>query len=405
MKITIPKEVEEIIDRLYEFNKEAFIVGGCVRDSIIGLKPNDYDVTTSAKPEEVLDIFKTSRVIETGIKHGTVTLIKNNSEYEITTYRIDGEYNDNRRPDYVEFTKDITKDLQRRDFTINAMAYNHKFGLIDEFGGIKDINKKLIKTVGVADERFNEDSLRIIRAVRFSSKLGFDIDDETLHSIYKNMYLIKNVSVERIQQELNKILISENPEKIYILYDAGMFRYIGINNINIKKSDLNKLKYSKKDIHLRLSILIYLMSNEEEAIKLLDILKYSNKVKDKCKILLDYIDEDISNDKLNIKIYLNKIGKHNLNDVLYLKNICKQDIENIGENKYNCEIKKSIENIEENNECYTLKELQFNGKDLQQLGYKGKEIGAKLNEILHIVMERPEMNNREKIIQLLKSVQ
>ena len=196
MKIKLPKDVEEIIDYIYKFDKEAFIVGGCVRDSIIGVTPNDYDITTSASPDEIMDIFKEYRIIETGIKHGTITLMKNNSEYEITTYRIDGDYNDNRRPDYVEFTKDITKDLERRDFTINAMAYNHKVGLVDEFEGIKDLDRKLIKTVGIADERFNEDSLRIIRAVRFSSKLGFNIEHETLTSIYKNMNLIKNVSVD-----------------------------------------------------------------------------------------------------------------------------------------------------------------------------------------------------------------
>lgn len=404
MKIKLPKEVEEIIDDLYKFKKEAFIVGGCVRDSIIGITPNDYDVTTSAKPQEVINIFKESRVIETGIEHGTVTLIKNNSEYEITTYRIDGGYNDNRRPDYVEFTKDITKDLQRRDFTINAMAYNHKVGLVDEFGGIKDLNKKIIKTVGVADERFNEDSLRIIRAVRFSSKLGFDIENKTLNSIYKNMYLIKNVSAERIQQELSKILTSNNPEKLYVLYDAGFFNYIGLNNINIKKSDLNKLKECKLDLKLRLAILIYIMGNKNETIKILDILKYSNKIKDNCKLLLDYMNEEINTDKLNIKIYLNKIGKDNLNDVIYLKSILKKGLENLNEDNYIYRINKNIAIIEANKECYSLKDLKINGKDLQELGYKGKEIGIKLNEILYMVMNQPNLNNKENILKLLKSV-
>ena len=404
MKIKLPKDVEEIIDYIYKFDKEAFIVGGCVRDSIIGVTPNDYDITTSASPDEIMDIFKEYRIIETGIKHGTITLIKNNSEYEITTYRIDGDYNDNRRPDYVEFTKDITKDLERRDFTINAMAYNHKVGLVDEFEGIKDLDRKLIKTVGIADERFNEDSLRIIRAVRFSSKLGFNIEDETLTSIYKNMNLIKNVSVERIQQELNKILISENPEKLYILYDAEMFKYIGLNNIHIEKSDLIKLKECKNDISLRLTILIHTMSNKIEAIKLLDILKYSNKIKNNCINFLEYIDEDIYIDKLTVKRYLNKIGKENLNNVIYLKSILKKCLKNVDEDNYSDRINKIIEEIEKNNECYLLKDLKINGRDLEKLGYKGKEIGIKLNKILDIVMKEPNLNNKENIIKLLKYV-
>lgn len=404
MNIKFPKEVEEIINDIYKCNKEAFIVGGCVRDSILGIKPNDYDVTTSATPLEIIDIFKDYKVIETGIKHGTVTIIKNNSEYEVTTYRIDGEYNDNRRPDYVEFTKDITKDLQRRDFTINAMAYNHKIGLVDEFEGIKDLEKRLIKTVGVADERFNEDSLRIIRAVRFSSKLGFDIEEDTLKSIYRNMELIRNVSVERIQQELNKILISENPEKIYILYDAGMFKYIGLNNVKIEKSDLYKLKKCKNDIKLRLVVLIYIMSNKKESIKILDILKYSNEIKDNCTTLLNYIDDDIKCDKLNIKLYLNKIGKSSLMDIIYLKVILKNCLKNEYEDNYMDRISKIIEDIEINNECYTLKGLELNGNDLKNLGYEGKEIGSKLNEILYIIMKEPRLNNKENLIELLKYV-
>lgn len=404
MKIQIPKDVKEIIDDIYLYGKEAFIVGGCVRDSIIGLKPNDYDITTSAKPKEVLEIFKESKIIETGIKHGTVTLIKSKSEYEITTYRIDGEYNDNRRPDYVEFTKDITRDLQRRDFTINAMAYNHKIGLVDEFGGIKDINKKIIRTVGIAEERFNEDSLRIIRAVRFSSKLNFEIEKSTLDGIYKNMKLIKNVSVERIQQELSKILISDNPEKIYILYDAGLFKYIGFENIKINECDLIKLKNSKNDIVIRLTILIYLISNDKEGLNLLEILKYPNKVKERCNILLNGINDNIQEDSLNIKIYLNKIGKDNLNDIIYTKNILKKDLKDSKGNIHDYEIIKIIKDIEEKKECYTLRDLKISGKDLKNMNYKGKDIGIKLEKLLYKVMENPKLNENNTLKNLVKYI-
>lgn len=398
MKIQMPKDVECIIDKIYSKGYEAFIIGGCVRDSIIGLKPNDYDITTNAKPEQIIDIFKGERIIETGIKHGTVTLIKNKSEYEITTYRIDGEYNDNRRPDYVEFTNDIIKDLQRRDFTINAIAYNYKVGIVDEFGGIRDIQEKLIKTVGEAQKRFEEDGLRIIRAVRFSCKLGFDIESKTFSGIYENINLIKNVSLERIQEELNKILISDNPDKLYILYDAGMFNVLDIDNIKMEKKELDYIKESKKDLILRLTMLIYIMGNTIDSRKILSILKYSNNIKHQCITILDYLSENIIPDKACIKLYLNKIGKENLKYILNIKEILKEQFTND-----NCEeIYELIREIEKNNECYSLKTLAVNGNDLKALGYNGKDIGLKLEYLLNRVIENSEINNKLKLMEILK---
>lgn len=398
MKIQMPKDVECIIDKIYSKGYEAFIIGGCVRDSIIGLKPNDYDITTNANPEQIIDIFKGERIIETGIKHGTVTLIKNKSEYEITTYRIDGEYNDNRRPDYVEFTSDIIKDLQRRDFTINSIAYNYKVGIVDEFGGIRDIQEKLIKTVGEAQKRFEEDGLRIIRAVRFSCKLGFDIESKTFSGIYQNINLIKNVSLERIQEELNKILISDNPDKLYILYDAGMFNVLDIDNIKMEKKELNYIKESKKDLILRLTMLIYIMGNTIDSRKILSILKYSNNIKYQCITILDYLSENIMPDKACIKLYLNKIGKENLKYILNIKEILKEQFTND-----NCEeIYELIREIEKNNECYSLKTLAVNGNDLKALGYNGKDIGLKLEYLLNRVIENSEINNKLKLMEILK---
>ncbi|SCI74621.1 CCA-adding enzyme [uncultured Clostridium sp.] len=400
MKLQIPKDVEYIINKIYDNGYEAFIVGGCVRDSIIGLKPNDYDITTSAKPNEIMNIFKNEKIIETGIKHGTVTLIKNGIEYEITTYRIDGEYNDNRRPDFVEFTNDINKDLQRRDFTINAIAYNHRIGIVDTFDGIDDIHKKIIKTVGKADERFNEDGLRIIRAVRFSCKLGFDIEKDTLISIYKNINLIKNVSIERIQNEFNKILLSDSPENLYILYQAGMFDVLNFNSVKINKNELKYIKKSKKDLIIRLSIFTYITGDSEESKNILNIFRYSNKIKKQCSIILDNLDNKIIADKVCIKLYLNEIGKENLSYLLYIKKILKKEF--ISED-YD-EIYEMINDIERNKECYSLDKLAIDGSDLRALGYAGKDIGQKLDYLLKNVIENPKINNKIDLISIIRDV-
>lgn len=398
MKIKIPKDVIEIIDNIYINGFEAYIVGGCVRDSIIGQKPNDYDITTSAKPNEIMDIFKNEKIIETGIKHGTITLIKNYEEYEITTYRIDGEYKDNRRPEDVEFTKNIIEDLKRRDFTINAIAYNDKIGIVDKFGGIDDIKNKIIKTVGNSDERFNEDALRIIRAVRFSCKLDFSIEEKTFKSIYKNIKLIKNVSTERIQEELNKILISDNVEKIYTLYDAGMFKVLGIDSIKLVKDELMNINKIKKEVAIRLTTFVYMMGNISEGERFIDILKYSNKIKNQCKLILKYIDKDILLDKACIKRYLNKIGKENLIDIFHIKKIIMDDFTN----SMYIEFLELINEIEINEECYSIDRLAIDGNDLKALGYMGKDIGEKLNQLLEVVIKNPKMNNKSNLTKIIK---
>ena len=229
VNITMPKEAELIIDELYNIGKEGFVVGGCVRDSLLGLKPKDWDITTNASPQLVKDTFEKLgfRVIETGIKHGTVTVIINDEPFEITTYRIEGEYIDNRRPSNVEYTDSLREDLIRRDFTINAMAYNTVIGLVDPFNGREHLNEKIIKCVGDGNERFSEDALRMMRAIRFSSQLDFQIDQRTLENIKKNDILIKNISNERIKDELNKILLSDRPSKgVRKMVEAGVMGYI-----------------------------------------------------------------------------------------------------------------------------------------------------------------------------------
>ena len=203
-----------IIEELEKNGYEGFVVGGCVRDTIMGRKPNDWDIATNAKPDEVMRIFR--KTIPTGIDHGTVTVMINKVAYELTTYRIDGEYVDMRHPEKVEFSKNIVDDLSRRDFTINAMAYNKRIGLVDEFGGMDDIENKLIRCVGNPNKRFNEDALRMIRAVRFSAKLGFKIEEKTFQSILENASNIKKISIERINKELEET-IKFDPESLFLL--------------------------------------------------------------------------------------------------------------------------------------------------------------------------------------------
>lgn len=426
MEIFIPKEVSFLIDTIYENGYEAFMVGGCVRDSILNLAPNDYDITTSATPQEIMNIFKDYKIIDTGIKHGTVSIILNNNIYEITTYRIEGEYENNRRPKNVEFTSNIEEDLKRRDFTINAMAYNEQFGIVDKFNGLEDLQKRIIKTVGNPDERFEEDGLRMIRAIRFSSKLGFSIDENTLKSIYKNAYIIKNISIERINDEFTKTLVSDNPQNIILLYKTKILENLGIHcNLNgyyykELEKDINILKSCDNNLLDRLIMLEYLISNKIlkyidkhekyeyycENIKKVNIinnLRYSNKVINYCNDIMEYMIKDIEKiDNIVIKRYLNNIGYEKLNKVFKLKLIYNVFLDNKNKAEFfrQCIIK--LNEIENSKECYKISDLDINGKILKDLGYKGKEIGEKLNFLLDEVIKNPLLNKKDILINLLK---
>ncbi|MEG2868537.1 MAG: CCA tRNA nucleotidyltransferase, partial [Terrisporobacter sp.] len=265
MKIFLPTKVKYIIDQIYNHGYEAYIVGGCVRDSIIGTQPHDYDITSSATPEKIMEIFADHKCIETGIEHGTVSILINEEIFEITTYRVEGEYKDHRRPEKVEYTRSLEEDLKRRDFTINSMAYNEKNGLVDIFGGISDINNKIIKTVGNPDERFEEDGLRMIRAIRFSSKLDFKIEKNTINAIYKNAPIIKNISLERISDELSEIILSDNPQNLIFIFDTKLLNYLNISNeidkskLSILKEKLRTLNNIDKDLIKRLAALDFII--------------------------------------------------------------------------------------------------------------------------------------------------
>lgn len=438
-KINIPKDVQIILNRLMDRGYEAYIVGGCVRDNLLKKNPNDYDITTSAKPEEIIDCFKDFRVIPTGLKHGTVTVLLKDIGYEITTYRIEGKYTDCRRPDTVEFTTLLYEDLKRRDFTINAMAYNSQDGLIDYFQGEKDLESKTIRTVGVAEERFSEDALRMMRAVRFSAQLDFNIEEDTEKAIIKNAKLIDKISIERIREEFNKIIIS-NPFMIKNLYNYGLLNHFipeyylceitEQNNpyhiYKVGEHILRSMEAIENKLHLRLTMLLHDIckpqckttddkgidhfyghqkASAEKAEEILKRMKYDNLTIDKVLVLIEYHDRDIESKK-SIRKVLNKIGEESFRDLLKVK---AADMKAQNPEYYNSryekliKIEKDFEEIIESNQCFNLKDLKIKGYDLVQLGVKeGKDIGLILNSLLDKVLENPELNHREKLLSIVK---
>ena len=430
MYINLPKSVKFIIEKIKEHCEEAYIVGGCVRDSILGILPNDYDITTSAKPNKIIDIFKGYKIIENGIKHGTVGILIEDEVYEITTYRVEGEYEDNRRPKNVEFTSKLVDDLKRRDFTINAMAYNEEDKLIDYFDGVKDLHDKKIRTVGNPDERFIEDGLRIIRAIRFSSKLGFDIEKETFESIKRNSSILKNISRERVSDEIKKIILSENPQKLGLLYSLNIFKeleiYSHVENYEDFCTKLTILKECNISLEQRLLMIEFLilenntkrLNKTKEKIEfynknirknnIVSKLKYPNNVTKYINNMIDYmLIDNIDLDKIGIKKILNKIGIDNLKDILKLKEIyykkvgdC-EEIEELSIRKHSIDkYTEFIEEIAKNNEFYKINDLDINGNDLRLMGYSGKSIGEQLNHLLEIVICNPEKNSKSELMNL-----
>lgn len=407
MKMDLPPKVKYIIDKIYKNNYEAYIVGGCVRDIILGFEPNDYDITTSATPKAIKDIFRDFKCIETGIEHGTVSVVIEDDIYEITTYRIEGEYKDHRRPENVDFTNKLEEDLKRRDFTINAMAYNEKEGLIDLFGGNIDIENKIIKTVGNPYDRFKEDGLRMIRAIRFSSKLDFKIEDDTLLAIYDNAKIIKNISLERITDEFNKIILSNKPENIIYLFKTKLLNYLNISS----EEDENKIEKLYENISIlnkfdkvlvkRLVVLDYLIEKLDiKCKKICKELVYSKKIIKSHSIIFDLIKEININelDKVKVKIILNKIEKNLFEEYLDISRLI------YGDEKKIERIIDILKEIEENNECYTIKNLKVDGKDIMALGYENKAVGQVLNYLLEEVIRNPSLNEKNLLIEKIKEI-
>ena len=425
LKINIPDNVNLILNKLKSSGYEAFIVGGCVRDSLLGIEPNDWDITTSAKPDEIKSVFSDYQLIEIGERHGTIAVVLNYKPYEITTYRVDGDYSDNRRPDNVSFTDKIDEDLSRRDFTVNAMAYNNEKGLVDPFNGELDLQYKALRCVGNPDTRFNEDALRILRALRFASVYNLSIEGNTSNSIVRNRLLLNNISAERIQSEFSKMLCGENINFILRRYKDVIAVFLPEvvatfeceqntphHNKSVWRHTTAAVSNIENDLILRMTMFLHDIgkplarrtdSNGRDHFKghnhfsavlsknALERLKYPVRFIEDIVTLIEYHDVRLSDNKKQIKHILNNIGLVNFERLLKVQ---RADI--LAQSKYKREIK--LENLKlaydtyksiiENKECYSLKSLSINGSDLLHLGInEGKAIGKILEMLLDGVID------------------
>lgn len=437
MKIMLPEKVNQIIHTLQEHGYEAYAVGGCVRDSILGRVPDDWDITTSATPLETKALFQ--RTFDTGIEHGTITILIDKEAFEVTTYRVDGKYEDSRHPLEVTFTRCLQEDLLRRDFTINAMAYNDKEGLVDIFGGMEDLKNQTIRCVGNAKERFGEDALRILRAVRFAAQLGFRIEEETKKGIVELAPTLKNISAERIQVELIKMLTSKNPDLLREAYELGITRVIlpefdemmkteqetPHHKYSVGEHTLKALQFVRADRVLRLTMLFHdvgkplvktidekgrahfkthELKSADMAKQILRRLKFDNDTTNTVVKLVQYHDYRMPAEPKNVRRAMNKIG---VELFPYYLEVRKADT--LAQSEYKQEEK--LQNISEIGDCYqeilkrgecvSLKTLAITGNDLIAEGMQsGKEIGEVLKRLLEMVIEHPEYNTKEKLLQL-----
>ena len=389
MGFEIDKGAEKILETLNGKGYEAYIVGGCVRDMIMGRKPGDWDITTSARPEETKKCFK--RTFDTGIKHGTITVLLDGGSYEVTTYRIEGEYTDCRHPDEVVFTRDIHEDLLRRDFTMNAIAYHPREEFIDPFGGRDDIEKKTIRGVGFPDERFREDALRMLRAVRFAAQLGFSVEEETWKALKNRAELIKKVSAERIREELQKLIMSGRPEKLSLLAESGLMGYIWPSLAyaleKYSAETAGELAASEAVPALRWALFLRRLG-AAEAQSLMKGLKFDTKtMKSVCAVIAEEkTGVDVS--PYGVKKTLNRLGDENY--WLFLKYSLAIGDERAGE------AEKVLEEIRKRGECVGLKDLALNGTDIGKMGVKdGRLIGEILSALLDEAQKDNENNKRE----------
>ena len=435
----IPAEVTQCLHTLRQAGHAAYPVGGCVRDSILGRRPDDWDITTSARPEQVKALFR--RTVDTGLKHGTVTVLMDKESYEVTTYRIDGEYEDGRHPKEVAFTASLEEDLKRRDFTINAMAYHPDRGLVDLFHGMDDIRAEIIRCVGNPLERFGEDALRILRAVRFSAQLGFSIEEETKKGIEELAPNLKLVSAERIQTELVKLLVSPHPDYFLTAYETGITRQFlpefdacmetGQNTphhcLSVGLHTLQSLLNIRPDKVLRLTMLLHDIgkpavkktdengrdhfkmhgpAGEKMASAILRRLKFDNDTISKVCRLIRWHDDRPAPDMCSVRRAVNRIGE----DIfpLYLE---VQRADMLAQSTYKREekaarlegVNECYRKILEEGQCVSLKSMAVKGRDLIAAGYApGPELGEILDRLLEHVLEHPEDNEKDRLLALLK---
>lgn len=441
MKITLPKNVSSIIKTLEEHGFEGYAVGGCVRDSVLGREPDDWDITTSAKPLEIKKLFR--RTVDTGIEHGTVTVLMGDEGYEVTTYRLDGVYEDGRHPKEVIFTSKLVEDLKRRDFTINAMAYNDKTGMVDAFDGMEDLRKGSIRCVGTARERFGEDALRILRAVRFSAQLGFAIEEKTAAAARELAGTLQKISAERIQTELVKLLLSEHPDYLKKAWELGITAVIlpefdaamatKQNNLHhcytVGEHTLKTLQNIEKDKALRLAALFHdfgkplVHSTDEEgmdhfyghadvsaelAAEIMKRLKFDNDTLRKVKLYVKNHDVRPVLTKKSVRRAVSRIGDVGFGEILKLKmadTLAQAPAWQIEKKEYLRELEQIYRGILERKECLSIRDLAVSGADLIADGMKpGKEIGDVLAALLVYVLEEPKKNEKEELLQYAREL-
>lgn len=407
-RIDTPKNVNFIIKLLEQEGHEAFAVGGCVRDALMGREPYDWDITTSAAPTDIKGIFH--RTIDTGLQHGTVTVMLDHIGYEVTTYRIDGSYSDGRHPDKVQFTKNLVEDLKRRDFTINAMAYNPKTGIVDEFDGIGDLDRKLIKCVGNPKERFTEDALRMLRAVRFAAKLGFDIEEKTADAIKDMAGNISKVSKERIQTELDKLITSDNPQVLMEVHNLLLDKFILEDSVLLDEGAEAKyehiievMKNTKPDHFIRwAAFMMYEGSNTRHVLKKL---KFDNKTMNICGKLVEnkgyfdkyqYAEADWYTKKYLIRKLLVTIGA-DVFEEFYIP-----FMEAIVGKASLVEIKEFFSEIMSNEDCISKNQMALKGNDLKELGVEpGKVMGDVIDRLFEEILKNPSLNTKEELVKLI----
>ncbi len=398
MNIQLPEQVSFIISRLENAGFEAYAVGGCVRDSILGRIPQDWDITTSALPEETKELF--TRTIDTGIEHGTVTVMMGKEGFEITTYRIDGKYSDSRHPDSVSFTRSLEEDLKRRDFTINAMAYSGK-ELVDMFGGTADLDAHIIKCVGNPYERFKEDALRILRAVRFSAQLDFTVDASTLEAAGELAVSLKNISAERIHTELYKLLMSNGTDRLRTLNQVGIDKIILPELCEVSEAGklnelIDRLSSSDCEPAIRWALLFKYTGNAREIMRRL---KFDNATLHRVCELIRLSTVPLEGiDAKQMRYLMNNAGKENMEQLFRFRTALDPSAD------YSAAFD-LFRQIENEGCCTCIKELAVNGKDLIANGIPaGKTIGDTLDRLLIAVLEEPDRNTKDLLLKLAKEV-
>lgn len=435
----MPKSVRAIVGILKKEGFEAYPVGGCVRDSLLGEEPKDWDVTTIARPEKVMGIFEAQRgykVFPTGLKHGTVTVVHEGEPYEVTTFRTEGTYKDHRRPDAVEFTSRVEEDLRRRDFTVNAMAYDiYDEYVIDPYGGVSDLEKGLIRCVGNPSTRFDEDALRILRALRFSSVLGFEIEEDSRKSLVELRETLNLIAVERIKGEMDKLLLGQKAgqvlrgyHEVFSVFIPEIQPMVGFDQRNKHHSyelwehTVRVVENTPRDLVTRWAALFHDMGkpgcffmgedgqghfhghnskSAEIARDEMNRLHFDRDTKDRVVKLVKYHDTPLPTEEKYLKRYLNKLGE---DDFFRLVDLIRAD--NLGQNpdyrfrqKTYDEIEETVRSILQQDECFSLKNLMVNGNDMLTLGFRGPEIGKTLKVLLEEVMDGKVENIKADLVE------